>query len=43
VKKRYNLERELERIYTCEENIGQKRCSEKWVLQGDANTGFSIV
>jgi hypothetical protein len=37
---RYELERELEEIYTYKESIWQKRCSERWVLQGDANTGF---
>jgi hypothetical protein len=37
---RYKLERELEEIYTYKENIWQKRCSERWILLGDANTGF---
>jgi hypothetical protein len=34
----YTLERDLEDIYTYEEKIWQKRCCEKWVLKGDANT-----
>jgi hypothetical protein len=36
----YELERELEEIYTYKENIWQKRCSERWIVLGDANTGF---
>jgi hypothetical protein len=40
---RYELERELEEIYTYRESIWQKRCSERWILQGDANTVFSTA
>jgi hypothetical protein len=36
----YELERELENIYTYKESIWQKRCDERWILQEDANTGF---
>jgi hypothetical protein len=39
-KLRYKLERELEEILNYEENVWQKRSSKKWILQGDANTGF---
>jgi hypothetical protein len=39
-KERYKIERELDEIHTYEESIWQKRCSERWILQGDANTGF---
>jgi hypothetical protein len=28
----YELERELEEIYTYKESIWQKRCSERWIL-----------
>jgi hypothetical protein len=31
---RYELERELEEIYTYKENIWLKRCSERLILQG---------
>jgi hypothetical protein len=37
---RYELEREMEEIYTYKESIWQIRCSERWILQGDANTRF---
>lgn len=37
---RYRLEEELEEILAEEEIYWQQRGSEKWVLQGDANTNF---
>jgi hypothetical protein len=37
---RYELERELEDINTYKQNILRKRCSEKWILLGDASTCF---
>jgi hypothetical protein len=39
-KERYQLEVELEQILHKEELYWQQRGSEKWVLQGDANTSF---
>lgn len=37
---RYTMEKELEQIYAFEEIQWQKRGGEKWLLQGDANTGY---
>jgi hypothetical protein len=37
---RYEKERALEQIYSFEEIQWQKRGGEKWLLHGDANTGF---
>lgn len=37
---RYELERELEDIYSHEEIWWQKICGETWLLRGDANTSF---
>jgi hypothetical protein len=37
---RYTMEKELEQIYASEEIQWQKRGGEKWLLQGDANTGY---
>jgi hypothetical protein len=37
---RYGKERALEQIYSFEEIQWQQRGGEKWLLHGDANTGF---
>jgi hypothetical protein len=37
---RYQLEGKLEEIYNKEEIFWQQRGNEKWLLKGDANTGF---
>jgi hypothetical protein len=37
---RYKIEAELEQIYYKEEAYWQQRGSEKWLLQGDANSAF---
>jgi hypothetical protein len=39
-RERYQLEACLEQIYYKEEIYWQQRCSEKWLLKGDANTAF---
>lgn len=40
LKKRYELEEELEKIFHDEELMWQKRSREQWLLKGDANTGY---
>lgn len=37
---RYDIEEQLERIYAIEEVQWQRRGGAKWILEGDANTGF---
>jgi hypothetical protein len=40
---RYHLEAKLDQIYYKEEIYWQQRGSEKWLLQGDANTHFFML